>query len=66
MTTLLQKAFTEIQKLPEFLQDELAQQLLEDIGSELEKPFQRGSGIGSFNNNGTGSSDRRTRGENRR
>ena len=35
MTTLLQKAFTEIQKLPESLQDELAQQLLEDIESEL-------------------------------
>ncbi|MBE5231078.1 MAG: hypothetical protein INR81_19065 [Microcystis aeruginosa PMC 728.11] len=35
MTTLLQKAFTEIQKLPEHLQDELAQQLLEDIESEL-------------------------------
>ncbi len=35
MTTLLQKAFTEIQKLPNYLQDELAQQLLEDIESEL-------------------------------
>jgi len=35
MTSLLQKAFTEIQKLPDSLQDELAQQLLEDIGSEL-------------------------------
>ncbi|APB33151.1 hypothetical protein GlitD10_0835 [Gloeomargarita lithophora Alchichica-D10] len=35
MTTLLQKAFTEIQKLPDSLQDELAQQLLEDIESEL-------------------------------
>ncbi len=35
MTTLLQKAFTEIQKLPEHLQDELAQQLLEDIEGEL-------------------------------
>jgi DNA phosphorothioation-dependent restriction protein DptG len=35
MTTLLQKAFTEIQKLPEHLQDELAQQLLQDIESEL-------------------------------
>ncbi|PLS67441.1 MAG: hypothetical protein CV045_13585 [Cyanobacteria bacterium M5B4] len=32
---MLQKAFTEIQKLPDFLQDELAQQLLEDIESEL-------------------------------
>lgn len=31
----MQKAFTEIQKLPDFLQDELAQQLLEDIESEL-------------------------------
>ena len=35
MTTLLQRAFTEIQKLPNYLQDELAQQLLEDIESEL-------------------------------
>jgi len=35
MTSLLQKAFTEIQKLPDSLQDELAQQLLEDIESEL-------------------------------
>ena len=35
MTTLLHKAFTEIQKLPDSLQDELAQQLLEDIESEL-------------------------------
>ena len=35
MTSLLQKAFTEIQKLPDFLQDQIAQQLLEDIESEL-------------------------------
>jgi DNA phosphorothioation-dependent restriction protein DptG len=35
MTSLLQKAFTEIQKLPDLLQDELARQLLEDIESEL-------------------------------
>ena len=35
MTTLLERAFTEIQKLPNYLQDELAQQLLEDIESEL-------------------------------
>jgi DNA phosphorothioation-dependent restriction protein DptG len=35
MTSLLQKAFTEIQKLPDSLQDELAQQLLEDVESEL-------------------------------
>jgi len=35
VTTLLQRAFTEIQKLPNYLQDELAQQLLEDIESEL-------------------------------
>ncbi|MFM7545596.1 MAG: hypothetical protein ACKO3I_03645 [Synechococcales cyanobacterium] len=35
MTTLLQKAFAEVQKLPIYLQDELAQQLLEDIENEL-------------------------------
>ena len=35
MTTLLERAFIEIQKLPNYLQDELAQQLLEDIESEL-------------------------------
>ncbi len=35
MTTLLQRAFTEIQKLPNYLQDELAQKLLEDIENEL-------------------------------
>ncbi|WAS05322.1 hypothetical protein LQF76_00060 [Gloeomargaritales cyanobacterium VI4D9] len=35
MTSLLQKAFTEIQKLPDSLQDELAQQLLKDVESEL-------------------------------
>jgi hypothetical protein len=35
MTTLLQKAFIEIQKFSDRLQDELAQQLLEDIESEL-------------------------------
>ncbi|WAS03973.1 hypothetical protein LQF76_07950 [Gloeomargaritales cyanobacterium VI4D9] len=29
MTSLLQKAFTEIQKLPDFLQDQIAQQLLQ-------------------------------------
>jgi len=35
MTTLLQKALLEIKKLPDHLQDELAQQLLADIESEL-------------------------------
>ncbi len=35
MTTLLQQALLEIQKLPDYLQDELAQQLLEDIKNEL-------------------------------
>lgn len=35
MTTLLQKAFLEVQKLPDYLQDELAQQLLNDIENEL-------------------------------
>lgn len=35
MTTLLEKALVEIQKLPDYLQDELAQQLLTDIESEL-------------------------------
>lgn len=35
MTSLLQKTFAEIQKLPDFLQDQIAQQLLEDIESEL-------------------------------
>jgi DNA phosphorothioation-dependent restriction protein DptG len=43
MTILLQKAFTEIQRLPDYLQDQLAQQLLEDIESELkwQKSFSR-------------------------
>ena len=35
MTELLQQAFTEAQKLSDDLQDELAQQLLEDIENEL-------------------------------
>ncbi|AFY59398.1 hypothetical protein [Synechococcus sp. PCC 6312] len=35
MTTLWQKAFLEVQKLPDYLQDELAQQLLNDIENEL-------------------------------
>lgn len=36
MTQLLEKAFTEAQKLSNELQDEIAHQLLEDIQSELE------------------------------
>ncbi len=36
MTTLLDQAFQEAQKLPKELQDELAQQLLEDIRNELQ------------------------------
>lgn len=35
MTSLLEEAFKEAQKLPNFLQDELAQQLLEDVQNEL-------------------------------
>jgi hypothetical protein len=35
MTSLMEKAFKEIQKLPSYLQDELAQQLLEDVQNEL-------------------------------
>lgn len=35
MTKLLKQAFTEAQKLSDDLQDELAQQLLEDIENEL-------------------------------
>ncbi|WP_448574036.1 hypothetical protein [Trichothermofontia sp.] len=35
MTSLLQQALLEIQKLPDYLQDELAKQLLEDIKNEL-------------------------------
>ena len=35
MTQLLEKAFQEAQKLSNYLQDELAQQLLEDIENEL-------------------------------
>jgi hypothetical protein len=35
MTTLLEKAFKEAQKLSDNLQDELAQHLLEDIQEEL-------------------------------
>lgn len=35
MTNLLEKAFEEAQKLSVHLQDELAQQLLEDIQNEL-------------------------------
>jgi CHASE3 domain sensor protein len=36
MTQLLEKAFTEAQKLSNDLQDEIAHQLLEDIQNELE------------------------------
>lgn len=35
MTTLLEQAFREAQKLPNELQDEIAQQLLNDIENEL-------------------------------
>lgn len=35
MTSVLEEAFKEGQKLPHFLQDKLAQQLLEDIHNEL-------------------------------
>ncbi|GBF80838.1 hypothetical protein [Aphanothece sacrum] len=35
MTKLLQKAFQEAQQLSEYLQDEIAQQLLTDIENEL-------------------------------
>ncbi|MGK7892115.1 MAG: hypothetical protein AB4372_00265 [Xenococcus sp. (in: cyanobacteria)] len=35
MTKLLEQAFKEAQKLSNYLQDELAQQLLEDIENEL-------------------------------
>ena len=35
MTQLLKRAFQEAQKLSNYLQDELAQQLLEDIENEL-------------------------------
>jgi hypothetical protein len=35
MSTLLEYAFKEAQKLPDDLQDELAQQLLNDIENEL-------------------------------
>jgi len=36
MTSLMEKAFREVQKLPTYLQDELAHQLLEDIHNELQ------------------------------
>jgi len=36
MSTLLEYAFKEAQKLPDDLQDELAQQLLNDIENELQ------------------------------
>jgi CHASE3 domain sensor protein len=36
MTNLMEKAFKEVQKLPTYVQDELAQQLLEDIHNELQ------------------------------
>ncbi len=36
MTNLLEEAFNKAQGLPEYLQDELAQQLIEDIESELQ------------------------------
>ncbi len=36
MTSLMEKAFGEVQKLPTYLQDELAQQLLEDVHNELQ------------------------------
>ena len=35
MTELLEQAFKEAQKLSNYLQDELAEQLLEDIENEL-------------------------------
>ena len=35
MSTLLEQAFTEAQKLSSGLQDEIAQQMLEDIHNEL-------------------------------
>ena len=35
MTNLLAEAFNKAQNLPEFIQDELAQQLIEDIENEL-------------------------------
>lgn len=35
MTELLEQAFKKAQKLSDYLQDELAQQLLEDIENEL-------------------------------
>ncbi|PSB04258.1 hypothetical protein [Merismopedia glauca] len=35
MASLVEEAFQEMQKLPTHLQDELAQQLLEDIQNEL-------------------------------
>ncbi len=36
MTNLLEEAFNKARSLPEYLQDELAQQLIEDIESELQ------------------------------
>ncbi|HAC61954.1 MAG TPA: hypothetical protein DCF68_00070 [Cyanothece sp. UBA12306] len=36
MTELLEQAFKEAQKLSDYLQNELAQQLLEDIENELQ------------------------------
>ncbi len=36
MTTLLEQAFEAAQQLPGELQDELAQQLLDDIANELD------------------------------
>ena len=41
MTHLLEKAFQEAQKLSNYLQDELAQQLLEDIENEFDVKTQR-------------------------
>lgn len=35
MTQLLSKAFVKVSKMPEEIQDEIAQQLLEDIAVEL-------------------------------
>jgi hypothetical protein len=51
MTTLLEQAFREAQKLPSELQDEIAQQLLDDIENELKwrATFSDSTtGIGSF------------------
>jgi hypothetical protein len=36
MTNLLTKAFKKVQDLPDYLQDELAEQLIEDVENELQ------------------------------